>query len=139
MKKEQYEWIYSWCDEADKNDLPRVLLIGDSITNGYYQKVKELLKGKVYCDYMSCSYAIDTDMYTILVKTFAKNSKYDLIHINNGLHGIHISKRGYKSRFEKLIKYMSSYAKISLVYLSASLISLLGWFLLDTAARPFEL
>ena len=33
--KERFEWIHSWCDYSEKNDLPRVLLVGDSITNAY--------------------------------------------------------------------------------------------------------
>ena len=33
--KERFEWVQSWCDEAPSNDLPRVLLIGDSITRQY--------------------------------------------------------------------------------------------------------
>ena len=45
MKKEKYEWIHSWCDEALNNDLPRVLLVGDSITHNYQEKVRELLRG----------------------------------------------------------------------------------------------
>ena len=42
--KETYEWIHSWCDEAGKRDLPRVLLVGDSITHSYQNEVRELLK-----------------------------------------------------------------------------------------------
>ena len=53
--KETYEWIHSWCDEAGKHDLPRVLLVGDSITHSYQNEVRELLKGKVYVDYVATS------------------------------------------------------------------------------------
>lgn len=38
--KEQFEWIHSWCDEALRDDLPRVLLVGDSITHNYQETVK---------------------------------------------------------------------------------------------------
>lgn len=42
--KERFEWVQSWCDEALSDDLPRVLLIGDSITRQYQDRVRELLR-----------------------------------------------------------------------------------------------
>jgi hypothetical protein len=101
--KEQCEWIHSWCDEPAQNDLPRVLLVGDSITNNYQEKVRGLLKGICYVDYISTSYAIDTKIYNQLVYAFMTDSKYDLIHFNHGLHGIHLSKKSYKSKMKKLL------------------------------------
>ena len=96
--KEQCEWIHSWCDETAQNDLPRVLLVGDSITNNYQEKVRGLLKGICYVDYISTSYAIDTKIYNQLVYAFMTDSKYDLIHFNHGLHGIHLSKNRTRAK-----------------------------------------
>ena len=115
MKKERFEWIHSWCDETQKGDLPRVLLVGDSITYGYQEKVRTLLQGICYVDYVSTSYAIDAKMYNHLVYNFITDSKYDLVHFNNGLHGIHISKRSYKSRLKKLISKVDKDVKMMLV------------------------
>lgn len=42
--KEQFEWIHSWRDETAKDDSPRVLLVGDSVTHNYQEKARELLK-----------------------------------------------------------------------------------------------
>ena len=103
MQKERFEWIHSWCDETQNGDLPRVLLVGDSITYGYQEKVRERLKGVCYVDYVATSYAIDGKMYNELVKNFATDSAYALVHFNHGLHGKHISKRSYKSRLVKLL------------------------------------
>ncbi len=104
MKKEYFEWVHSWCDCTTKNDLPRILLVGDSITYGYNEKVRELLKGVCYVDYIATSYAIDSKIYNILIENFIKDSNYALIHFNHGLHGIHMTKRTYKSRMKKLLK-----------------------------------
>ena len=112
--KEQFEWIHSWCDETGKADLPRVLLVGDSITHNYQEKVRELLSGVCYVDYISTSYAIDAKMYNHLVYDFMVDSKYDLIHFNNGLHGIHIPKRSYKSKLSKLLSRVEEGRKIVL-------------------------
>lgn len=112
--KEQFEWIHSWCDEAGKADLPRVLLVGDSITHNYQEKVRELLRGVCYVDYVATSYAIDTKIYNHLVYDFMTDSNYALIHFNHGLHGIHMPKRSYKSKLEKLLSKVDKAIKIIL-------------------------
>lgn len=43
---ERIEWIDIWVTDADKDDLPRVLLVGDSITRGYFGAVEKHLEGK---------------------------------------------------------------------------------------------
>lgn len=112
--KERFEWVQSWCDEAPSNDLPRVLLIGDSITRQYQDRVRELLRGKCYVDYFSSSYAVDSPIYQTLIKAFVGDSKYAIIHFNNGLHGFHIGKSTYKSRLKKLLKTFPNDCKIIL-------------------------
>ncbi len=112
--KEQFEWIHSWCDETLQNDLPRVLLVGDSITHNYQEKVRALLKGVCYVDYVATSYAIDTKMYNQIVYNFMADSKYALIHFNHGLHGIHLSKKSYQSRMKKLLSKIDKEVKLIL-------------------------
>lgn len=112
--KERFEWIHSWCDETANSDLPRVLLAGDSITCGYQEKVRQLLKGVCYVDYIATSYAVDTKIYNDLIYKFATDSDYALIHFNHGLHGVHLTKRAYRSRIKKLIKKLGAKAEIIL-------------------------
>ena len=112
--KERFEWIHSWCDETANADLPRVLLVGDSITHNYQEQVRALLQGICYVDYVSTSYAIDTKTYNGLVSDFMSDSDYALIHFNHGLHGIHLSKKSYKSRVKKLLTKAGGDAKIVL-------------------------
>lgn len=107
MGKERFEWIHSWCDETHLKDLPRVLLVGDSITYGYQESVRELLKGVAYVDYISTSYSIDQPIYNSLIKNFYFNSEYDVLHFNHGLHGKFMSVRTYKSRIKKLLKKLN--------------------------------
>lgn len=111
MKKEQFEWIHSWCDNTDRHDLPRILLIGDSITHGYQSYVRKKLEGICYVDYVSTSYSLDNPFYFQLVSNFVKNSEYDLIHFNHGLHGYHISDKSFERRVRKVIDYVSSKTK----------------------------
>ena len=130
-KKEQFEWIHSWCDETMRGDLPRVLLVGDSITHGYQEKVRELLRGICYVDYVATSYAIDSNLYNELISGFVRDSRYDLIHFNHGLHGIHLSKRSYKSRVAKLLSKIGKETKIVLA--TSTLVYQEGNKQLDTA------
>ncbi len=101
--KETFEWINSWCDYAPNNDLPRVLLVGDSICQGYQQAVRELLRGKCYVDFFANTYAVDSPIYRALFKLFYKDSHYDLVHFNHGLHGGHMRINTYKNGLEKLL------------------------------------
>ena len=104
MQKERYEWIHSWCDETLNEDLPRVLLVGDSITHGYQNIVRESLRGKAYVDYISTSYSIDMKIFRDLVNSFVKDSKYSVIHFNHGLHGETMTKRTYEAAMRKMLQ-----------------------------------
>ena len=114
MRKEQYEWIHSWQDENFNADLPRVLLIGDSITHNYQEIVRNKLKGKFYVDYVSTSYGIDATIYRQLVLNFAKYNHYDLIQFNFGLHAKHLSKSSYKKKVADIVKKLQANAKVVL-------------------------
>lgn len=91
-----------------------MLLVGDSITHNYQEKVRKLLKGVCYVDYVATSYAIDTKMYNQLVYNFMTDSEYALIHFNHGLHGIHLSKKSYRSRVKKLLSKVEKDVKLVL-------------------------
>lgn len=114
MQKERYEWIKSWCDEADKTDKPRVLLVGDSITEGYQAIVRELLTDVCYVDFLATSYAVDNKLFADMVEGFAKNSHYAVVHFNHGLHGVHMCPRTYKSKVKNLVLRLSERSKIIL-------------------------
>jgi len=115
MQKEQYEWLHSWCDDTGKDDLPRVLLIGDSITNAYQEIVRKLLAGKCYVDYFATSYAADMPIFHTLVDAYAGDSKYDVIHFNNGLHGGHMTPEVYETCMELITAKLCKIAKVILV------------------------
>ncbi|MBR1677265.1 MAG: SGNH/GDSL hydrolase family protein [Clostridia bacterium] len=119
MQKETYEWVHSWCDQTQKNDLPRVLLIGDSITFGYQEEVRKLLEGVCYVDYFTTSYAIDDKIYTLLLDNFIKDSNYALLHFNHGLHGMHMSVNTYRSKIEKFLAKVAKDKKVILAETTA--------------------
>lgn len=110
--KEKFEWIRSWSDYAPNTDKPRVLLIGDSITNGYNEHVRELLRDVCYVDFFATSYTIESGVYLANVRAFLADAKYDLVHFNFGLHGFHLNKDEYKARVRALAEEIALEAKV---------------------------
>lgn len=111
---EKYEWIHSWVDCANDINLPRVLLVGDSITYGYQEIVRKKMRGKAYIDYLATSYAVDIPIYSDLIKLFVNDRHYDIIHFNHGLHGIHLEKEEYRQRMSNCLKNIAQKGKIAL-------------------------
>ena len=65
---------------------PRVLLIGDSILNGYLKRVTALLDGKVYVDAWVNPYHQSEHLNKLVAEVLA-HGPYDVLHFNMGLHG----------------------------------------------------
>ena len=112
MKRETYEWCRSWMDHADATDLPRVLLIGDSITNGYQEEVRRLLGGICYVDMVATSYFVDAPIYHTLIGAFYDDLPYAVVHFNHGLHGHHGSVEVYESGIDSLLTKFEQKSKL---------------------------
>jgi len=67
--------------------LPRVLLIGDSILNGYRRTVTQALEGKANVDVWINPYHQNVPGLCDMLKEVLANGPYDVIHFNMGLHG----------------------------------------------------
>jgi len=65
---------------------PRVLLVGDSILNGYGKQVIAALDGKAYVDAWVNPYCQSEHLNKLLAEVLA-NGPYDVVHFNMGLHG----------------------------------------------------
>jgi hypothetical protein len=65
---------------------PRVLLIGDSILNGYLKTTVAALDGKAYVDAWVNPYCQSEHTNMVLAEVLA-NGPYDVVHFNMGLHG----------------------------------------------------
>ena len=66
--------------------LPRVLLIGDSILNGYQGQATKLLKGKANVDLWVNPYNQSEHVNKLLSEVLT-NGPYDVVVFNMGLHG----------------------------------------------------
>ena len=87
---ENTEWsIYYGYHLTDQNrHLPRVLLVGDSICNGYQRGVAQILEGKMNVSYWVSSYCVTSPGYLKRLALCLDEAKYDVIHFNNGLHSL---------------------------------------------------
>ena len=116
--REGTEWTDVWVPSSKDNHKPYVLLIGDSITRQYNKNVQKSLKSKANTGYVATSLSIADPLYPMLLSYVLGLRHYDIIHLNNGLHGPLYSDKQYKEGFEKIIKLIQKYqpkAKIILV------------------------
>jgi len=94
-----------WGVVTDDPKLPRVLLIGDSISHMYTESVRRLLKGKanVHRAPANCG-STDSGIRSMddwLDETSGK--KWDLIHFNFGIHDREKPAKVYASNLERVI------------------------------------
>ncbi len=93
--KESIEWCDIWISHANETNLPRVLLIGDSITRAYYPEVEKHLEGKAYVGRLSSSAFISDPALLKQIEMVLGQYKFNVIHFNNGMHGWQHSEKEY--------------------------------------------
>ena len=119
--REDIEWLNLWLPNTNDQDLPRVLLIGNSITQSYYGKVQSLLEGKAYTGRLTTSKALGDPALLAEIELVLRVEKFDIIHFNNGLHGFGYSEDEYRKSFPDLIKTFREYApKARLIWASTT-------------------
>jgi lysophospholipase L1-like esterase len=104
-----------------RTDLPRVMLIGDSITRGYFAGVEQELKGKAYCARVATSKAIGDPALLAELKTFLAEANFDVIHFNVGLHGWDYTEQEYRRHLPELLATIRKAApKAKLIWASTT-------------------
>src|SRR5690242_5741404 len=102
--REFIEWCDIWISHANETNLPRVLLIGDSITRDYYPEVEKRLAGKAYVARLTTSRFVADPVLLKEIGSVLSGDKFDVIQFNNGMHGWQHSEAEYRNAFPKLIK-----------------------------------
>lgn len=109
--REKTEWVnYMW-HNANDDSTKRILLIGDSITNGIYNDVSDLLQNYVATDLLASSRVVtdpvfDTDLEAALV-----DYTHEIIYFNNGLHGIDVPINLFEEAFFDKVELLMKYSK----------------------------
>ncbi len=106
-------WGFKRITNADPN-LPRVLLIGDSIANGYHKRVAELLKGKANVDLYITPKNVRSPKVLEDLRAALAHGPYRVIHFNeSGLHAWQknaIAEGQYGPLFAKYLKDLQEHA-----------------------------
>jgi len=87
-QRETTEWSHYYWYEVNDPVLPRVLLIGDSICDGYHRYVRDELKGRASLAYWASSKCVTDPAYLKELGYFLGEYRYAVIHFNNGLHSL---------------------------------------------------
>jgi len=99
---EGIEWSHTWMVSTNKHDLPRVLIIGDSHVERYYQVVAGKLSSKAYCCKFTTSRSLGDPALIAQLKALFFSYSFDVISFNNGLHGTDYSDAAY-SRYIPIV------------------------------------
>ena len=95
---------------TDEPGLPRVLLIGDSISMGYTVPVRALLKGKANLHRIPAN-AGSTKDGVAKIETWLGDGKWDVIHFNWGLHDLKHWKDGKLDPAGPVVSALDEYEK----------------------------
>lgn len=95
----------AWDFVPDDPKLPRVLLIGDSVSRGYTQAARKALAGKanVHRAPANCG---PTASGLKNIEVWLGDGKWDVIHFNFGIHDRSTPVADYTQRLEQLIERM---------------------------------
>lgn len=106
--RENVEWSvgYSYHLTDGNKDLPRVLLIGDSICNGYQSGVRKRLEGKMNVSYWASSLCVSSPRYIRMLDYYLDEAKYDIIHFNNGLHSLKTQDDAYEAGLKAALAHI---------------------------------
>jgi hypothetical protein len=119
--RESIEWCDIWISHANETNLPRVLLIGDSITRAYYPEVEKKLAGKAYVARLATSRFASDPVLAKEIALVLDGTKFDIIHFNNGMHGWQHSEAEYRKAFPEFLATIRSHApKAKLIWASTT-------------------
>src|SRR6266446_8012628 len=108
--REAIEWCDVWITHANETNLPRVLLIGDSIARDYYPEVEKRFAGKAFVGRLATSRFVADPVLLKEIESVLSGAKFDVILFNNGMHGWQHSETEYRNAFPKLIKTIRAHA-----------------------------
>src|SRR5690242_1498078 len=101
--REFIEWCDIWISHANETNLPRVLLIGDSIARDYYPEVEKRLAAKAFVARLATSRFVADPVLLKEVELVLSETKFDVILFNNGMHGWQHTEAEYQNGLPKFI------------------------------------
>ena len=109
--REATEWIVSYAYNANDTKLPRVLLVGDSICNGYNKEVCQELAGTAYVTFFATSKCVCDKSYLRSLALFLDEADYAVVHFNNGLHSLSSDRQDWETCLRAAVKLIKDKGK----------------------------
>lgn len=136
--RETYEWCDIWWDNPEDTSIPRVLLIGDSISVGYTKPVTQRLEGLARVDRLGTSKCIVDKGFFSETDYVLGEYSYKAIHFNNGLHGDHLSDFDYETGLRTCVaRLKQAVGEVPLIWASSTPVTVQGNpLVLDTKINP---
>jgi hypothetical protein len=108
--RESIEWCDIWISHANETNLPRALLIGDSIARDYYPEVEKRLGGKAFVARLATSRFVADHVLLKEIELVLSEMQFDVILFNNGMHGWQHTEAEYENGLPKFIKTIRAHA-----------------------------
>jgi hypothetical protein len=125
--RENVEWLDVWVPGNNAPNLPKVLLVGDSITRAYFKVVEEKLKGQATVCRLATSKSLGDPGLLDEVKLVFGQAKFAVIHVNNGMHGWGYTEEEYAKGLPDLLAVVRAGApKAKLVWATTTPVRVAG-------------
>lgn len=118
--REGTEWTMVYWYNANDSKLPRILLIGDSICNGYNTFVRDELAGTAYVSFYATSKCASDPSYLKELAYILGEYRYDVIHFNNGLHSLNTDRKEWEAGLRAALALIQEKAKDSKIIWASS-------------------
>lgn len=104
--REHIEWRDIWVTGAGDESMPRVLLVGDSITRSYYDTVDAALKSTFHCARLTTSTCVAARVMERELELLLGEYTFSVIHFNNGLHGWEYDEEAYADGLDRTFRLL---------------------------------
>ena len=109
--REGTEWDTAYWYNANDDKLPRVLLLGDSICNGYQSLVRDELAGIAYVSFWATSKCTVDRSYLKQLSYILEEYDYSVIHFNNGLHSLNTDRNDWEQGLRNALQLIREKGK----------------------------
>ena len=112
VPREAIEWQDTWIEAGDRtdSDLPRVLMLGDSISRQYRAGVGKLLAGKARIANSAGSHCVGDPMLNAANAVVLGAYDFEVIVVNNGLHGMDVDLETYARELAAYVDFLRAKA-----------------------------
>ncbi|WP_223552219.1 SGNH/GDSL hydrolase family protein [Aestuariivivens sp. NBU2969] len=122
VKNENTEWSRTWLVNTNDTILPKVLIVGDSHVERYYEVIAKKIGDKVSCSKFTTSKSLGDPVFIKQLESVLTINNFDIITFNNGLHGGDYSIEEYGTHVSIVNELLKQNAKDAVVWVNITAI-----------------